>query len=181
MIEDDKWEALKGFMTPDVSEMAHDRANDAKEDYLAQLPGDLYRQAKDDILAVWDLLESPIEQVAIFQLAGANYAYKGDPVYAKVCRERGQFSHVHHPVQIIPQAKFGPYRVDFLVDIGSRGLLAVECDGEEFHQDKDRDKARDEHLSKHFGVGVLRAPGRDIWKSNQRIEFFVSVIQARRL
>lgn len=171
------------YMKPRRPTRIDDRANEAKEDYLAtQIPGSLYRLMKEDIGAVWGLLESPLEQVALFQLAAENYSMRPDwPVYAKVARERGQFSHKHYPVQIIPQVTFGPYRVDFLFDIGERGLIAVECDGAEYHQDKARDKARDEHLKQHFNVGVLRAEGRFIWRNNETAHFFADVVRARLL
>jgi hypothetical protein len=161
----------------------HDRANEAKVDYLVDaLPGGLYQIMKGDIARVWDLLESPIEQVAIFQLAAENYSLKeGWPIYAKVARERGMFSHKHYPVQIIPQVAFGPYRVDFLFDLGGRGLVAIECDGEDYHQDKERDKARDEHLKVHFGVTVLRSPGKRLWRDNSLTTFYADVIRAKLL
>lgn len=157
----------------------HWRANEAKTDYLGELPGLIYREMKDDIEAVWDLLESPIEEVAIFYLAAINYAYGDDrpPIYLKVARERGLHSHFHYPVQLIPQVTFGPYRVDFLYDCRGR-LLAVECDGADFHQDVKRDEFRDAHLKKHYGVSVLRVRGKDIWKNNKAAAMVASVIQA---
>lgn len=175
--------ANDAYLKPPRPTKIDDRANEAKEDYLAlQVPGTLYKLMKEDIGAVWGLLESPLEQVAIFQLAAENYSMRPEwPVYAKVARERGQFSHKHYPVQLIPQVTFGPYRVDFLFDIGERGLIAIECDGVEFHQDKDRDLARDRHLKEHYNVGVLRAEGRYIWKSNETAHFFADVIRARLL
>lgn len=158
----------------------HDRANEAREDYLAtKLPPDLYKLMKEDIAAVWRLLESPIEQVAIFQLASENYGWKDWPIYAKVCRARGLVDHRNYPVQLIPQVEFGRYRVDFLFDLGERGLTAVECDGAEHHQDKARDEKRDKALKEQFGVWVLRLPGRDIWKNNHAAEFYASCISAR--
>lgn len=160
----------------------HDRANEAKGDYLDSLPGTLFRVMKEDIARVWGMLESPIEQVAIFQLAAENYSLReGWPIYAKVARERGMFSHKHYPVQIIPQVKFGPYRVDFLFDLGARGLIAIECDGEEFHQDVERDRARDQHLSTHFDVWVLRATGKGLWRDNSVVKFYADVIRAKLL
>lgn len=159
----------------------HERAAIAKTDYLAHLGGAQYRQQVHDIEGVFHLLESPIEQVAIFQLAGENYAYRGAPVYAKVALERGLHSSKHFPVQIIPQVKFGPYRVDFLIDIGPRGMIAVECDGAEFHRDKERDDARDAHLREHFNIAVIRLTGKEIWKSNRAARLVAEVIQARRL
>lgn len=156
------------------------RANEAKEDYLAaEVPGTLYRLMRDDIAAVWSLLESPIEQVAIFQLACENFGREDWPIYAKVCRERGKFDHGNYPVQIIPQVAFGNYRVDFLIDLGFRGLFAIECDGEEFHQDKKRDHQRDMYLLENHSVHVLRIPGKHIWASNRAAKGYADLIRSR--
>lgn len=155
-----------------------DRANEAMEDYLDGIPGSLYRLMKEDIGRVWGLLESPIEQVAIFQLAAINYGRADWPIYSKIARERGAYSHKHYPVQIIPQVVFGPFRVDFLFDLGSRGLFAIECDGEQFHQDKAKDSARDLHLLEHHNVKVLRIPGKHIWRSNESVALCADVVRA---
>lgn len=146
--------------------IVHDRANEAKEDYLDTVPGTLYRLMKEDIGKVWSLLESPIEQVAIFHLASENYGKEEWPIYAKVARARGLHDHKNYPVQIIPQVTFGRYRVDFLLDLGSCGLVALECDGAEYHQDKAKDARRDDELWKDHQVKVFRLPGKDIWRDN---------------
>lgn len=163
-------------MTKDFTAEACERALAAKSDYLGQLPGDLYRISRDDIDTVWEKIESPLEQVALLQLAGANYAYEGPPRYAKVAASRGLHSLYHYPVQIIPQVSFGPYRVDFLVEMPAK-LLAVECDGKDFHTDAARDKARDEHLYKHYGVRVLRLKGKDIWRNDKAVQQAVQIVQ----
>ncbi len=157
--------------------IVHDRANEAKEDYLDTIPGTLYRLMRDDIARVWGMLESPIEQVAIFQLAAENYGRADWPIYAKVIRERGLVSHRNYPVQIIPQVAFERYRVDFLFDLGSRGLHAVECDGEEFHQDWKKDAARDSHLAEHHGVMVHRLTGKQLWRDNTAAQYFADILR----
>lgn len=154
------------------------RAREARADYLGEL-GQLYRETMDDIESVWDLLESPLEHVAIFQLAACNCSYRGDPVYPKVARHRGQVRLSEHPVQLIPQVSFGPYRVDFLFDFGATPLLlAVECDGARFHVDKAKDAVRDNFLRRTYGVHVLRLRGREIWRDNQAALMVAGVIQA---
>lgn len=142
------------------------RAAEAKTDYLSNVPGELYRLMRDDIASVWSLLESPIEQVAIFHLASENYGREDWPIYAKVAKRRGLYDHKNYPVQLIPQVEFGRYRVDFLMDLGGRGLVGLECDGEEFHQDRQKDWARDKELRDKHGVIVFRLPGKDIWRDN---------------
>ncbi len=75
-----------------------------------------------------------------------------------------------------PQVYVGPYRVDFLFsDVMSGGepvsLVAVECDGHEFHektkQQAARDKARDREITS-YGIKVLRFTGSEIWKDAGR-------------
>lgn len=155
----------------------HDRANEAKGDYLDSLPGTLYRLMKEDIAGVWSLLESPIEQVAIFQLAAINYGKDYWPIYAKVARERGKFDHKNYPVQIIPQVTFGRYRVDFLFDLGLRGQVAIECDGADYHQDTKKDLARDKVLWGDYGVKVFRISGADIWRNDSAARMWGDMIR----
>lgn len=73
---------------------------------------------------------------------------------------------------LLPQARVGPYRLDFLLtyDCGVSPYepihLAVECDGHEFHertkQQAQRDKQRDRFLQ-GAGYRVLRFTGAEIW------------------
>ena len=71
-----------------------------------------------------------------------------------------------------PQVKVGSYRVDFLFaaqmsDSEPFCLVAVECDGHQFHEKTKRqaarDKARDRELMS-YGVKVFRFAGSEIWK-----------------
>lgn len=155
----------------------HHKANEARIDYLDQVPGSLYRLMKEDIGRVWRLLESPIEQVAIFQLAAVNYGKDEWPIYAKVARERGMFDHKNYPVQIIPQVSFGRFRVDFLFDLGAVGLVAIECDGAEFHTDAAKDWARDEYLREEHGVKVYRLSGKSIWRGDGAARMWADMVK----
>jgi very-short-patch-repair endonuclease len=71
-----------------------------------------------------------------------------------------------------PQMAIGDYRADFgLVMIGEPGedpiVLAVECDGHDFHdrtkEQAQRDRQRDRDLLSR-GVCVMRFTGSEIWK-----------------
>ena len=146
------------------------RAREAISDYLSTIPGAIFRPMKNDIAAVWHMLESPIEQIALIQLASCNYRPEHQtPVYPKVCAERGKYLYSEHPVQITPQVQFGRYRVDFFIDCGERFRVAIECDGREYHQDKVRDQRRDEYLKAEYGLDVARIPGHKIWYDNRYI------------
>lgn len=58
------------------------------------------------------------------------------------------------------------YRVDFIVeDVTAGRMVAVECDGFEFHETPEaatRDKARDRQIQT-TGLPVLRFTGKEIW------------------
>ena len=73
---------------------------------------------------------------------------------------------------VAPQVQIGSYRVDFLFALArSDGepicLVAVECDGHDFHEKTKaqaaRDKSRDRDLAGH-GVTVMRYSGSEIWR-----------------
>lgn len=62
---------------------------------------------------------------------------------------------------IVPQFAFAKYRVDFLIVAelnGRKEFVAVECDGEEFHQDAMRDRTRDAYFQS-WGIPVVRVTG----------------------
>ena len=53
---------------------------------------------------------------------------------------------------VVPEARFGPYSVDFLL---AEEWLAVEVDGEYWHRNKDHSE-RDEYLLREHGLPVAR-------------------------
>lgn len=75
-----------------------------------------------------------------------------------------------HRIFFAQQISLGNYRVDFLFvakcESGVTTLLAVECDGHEFHERSKeqaaRDKSRDRELMSQ-GILVLRFTGSEIW------------------
>lgn len=72
-------------------------------------------------------------------------------------------------IYVFPQARIGSYRLDFLIKYGVVGLrperlLAVECDGRAYHDNKDSfesDRKRDRELNSK-NIRVLRFTGREI-------------------
>lgn len=142
----------------------HDRAFESRADDMFALPPDLRGEASREVERAIDLCDSPIEQVALYQLAGINYGSEEHPIRARILRSR---DHVLPglPIHIVPQVSFGPYRVDFLVESYSHRCLAVECDGKAFHQDKERDARRDDTLLRGFRLPTYRIAGRDIWRN----------------
>lgn len=148
---------------PGYAQLA-ERAATARADEMLSLPPDLRSEAIREVESVIHLCESPIEQVALYQLAGFNWGNQEHPARAKVIGKRGEIEHYPDRIHIIPQVEFPPFRVDFLIDAGGKKLFAVECDGEEFHRDKARDETRDRRLHVERGVIVFRITGSAIWR-----------------
>jgi len=76
-----------------------------------------------------------------------------------------------HAIMFTPQARVGKYRVDFLLgtkrENADDALVAIECDGHDFHEKTKeqaaRDKSRDRDLAR-MGITVMRFTGAEIWK-----------------
>jgi very-short-patch-repair endonuclease len=80
-------------------------------------------------------------------------------------------------LHIFPQARFGRYRVDFLVvaagnvaPIGEDSridhrIIVVECDGKEFHQDEHRERVRNGFFVHECGFTVLHFTGAELWRN----------------
>lgn len=112
-------------------------------------------------------ISSPIEQLfyaALSAMARTHYIEMDpDPIKRDGEWDSGFGLHVY------PQAKVGPYTVDFmLVEVdpnGAKPAVVVELDGHDFH-DKDKrqrsyEKARDRYLVKQ-GYKVLHFTGSDV-------------------
>jgi len=68
-------------------------------------------------------------------------------------------------VVIVPQLAFLRYRLDLGIIVErdrGKAIVGVECDGAEFHQDRDRDAARDDYF-RCVGVPVFRIRGAQIY------------------
>ena len=63
---------------------------------------------------------------------------------------------------IRPQQPIGGWRPDFLVEAGGHRLV-VECDGREWHEDREHDARRDAELLQQHGLSIVRYTGREIW------------------
>lgn len=154
------------------------RALEAKTDFMDGLPPEMRSLAIREVDKVIDLCESPIEQVTLYQLAGHNFGNSDHPARCRVLRARGEIGYYPDRIHLIPQVSFGQYRVDFLLDIGGTYLIAIECDGKEFHTDKERDARRDKELLDKHNVRVLRAPGSAIWRDNTFVANLAAAIKA---
>lgn len=140
-----------------------DRAAIAKSDEMSGLPTGVLSIVVPQIERVVFLCESPIEQVALYQLAGRGYGldFKA-PMYATVSTTIPDVFEDADFV-VVPQFKVGPYRADFLLAFPSRRKIVVECDGKKFH-DAERDGRRDDELRNIHGISdIIRVRGAEIW------------------
>jgi very-short-patch-repair endonuclease len=68
---------------------------------------------------------------------------------------------------IVPQYELGNYRIDFMVFVHGGILVAVECDGHDFHErtaaQAEHDRSRDRALQEK-NIHILRFTGREIYR-----------------
>jgi len=144
----------------------HWRAEIARVSELIELDDGAAEAARSDFADVLDLLESPIEQVALLHMLGRNYApIRSDaPIYARTMNALPEEWPTSTPIIIVPQVDIGRYRVDFMVHLRNGLRFAVECDGAEFH-DSAADSLRDLSLYRKNHLRLVRATGAEIFES----------------
>lgn len=155
-----------------------DRAFLARARDMGTLPLEMRAEAIREVEKVIHLCESPIEQVALYQFAGFNFGNDEHPSRARVLSKRGEIEHYPDLIHFIPQAVFGRFRVDFLIDARSM-LFALECDGQEFHKQQWRDRSRDDILLREHGVRVYRVPGTSIWAGGDHVHIVAGMIKGQ--
>ena len=121
------------------------------------------------------LCESPIEELFLYAIwANGCWAERVELANSRFEELRGmrlpELSHLK--IQCVPQCEVAGYRVDFLLAAARANgeppfLLAVECDGHDFHEKTKkqaaRDKKRDRQLN-DVGVVVYRFTGSELWR-----------------
>jgi very-short-patch-repair endonuclease len=70
---------------------------------------------------------------------------------------------MYFEADIDTQVEIGKYRVDILLE---KYKIIVECDGEEFHRDRERERKRDDFLNSK-GYTVIHLLGKQIWKDSK--------------
>lgn len=134
-----------------------------------------HRQMFDDAIA---LCGSPIEELFLSALMAQCQFHPNFRVVATGKRPPA----LSHTINVfcVPQAHFGPYRVDFAL-IDTRGpverITIVECDGHDFH-DRTKDQARqDRERDRWFalnGMTVLRFTGSELYANPMAVADEVS-------
>lgn len=76
-------------------------------------------------------------------------------------------------VIFIPEYKIGRWSIDIFVQ---KHNVAIECDGEYWHRDSERDKRKDKYL-KSIGIRVIRLPEKDIRNNPDKcVQSILSII-----
>jgi hypothetical protein len=120
--------------------------------------------AKAKVIASIGQCDSPIERRMLPALVFANYGHAFASFPAELHCPKVDTAPPKGDLIVIPQFAFIRSRLDFAVIAKAEGrqlVVAVECDGAEFHKDADKDRARDAYL-KAFDVTVFRFSGRQI-------------------
>jgi very-short-patch-repair endonuclease len=126
--------------------------------------GDESAAVVDEIRAMWPMMESPIEATIfpylVMQDYGEHFA-PARPTKAEQMPEPGK-------IVVVPQLVIEPFRLDFAVTATRRAggkdyttIVAVECDGREFHS-AIRDTKRDLGFFER-GIVTIRIPGAQIF------------------
>lgn len=107
--------------------------------------------------------ESPIEREMAAPLVMANYeGFQSCPAIVHLPKAEERFP--AGDLIIIPQMAVLKFRLDFgIIGIHEREhlIVALECDGAEFHQDKMKDWKKTKYLES-AGIRVVRASGEEI-------------------
>lgn len=145
-----------------------------EDEYFREQASEFAQGRLDNVLGDWEdakkRCESPIEVRLLAAMMNSAYLLDGHS-YARVIFKSDVASYADAETLIVPQLEIGRYRVDFGVawyrPESGLVMVAVECDGHEFHEktkeQAQRDKSRDRAL---MGMGwpVLRFTGSEIYR-----------------
>ncbi len=146
----------------------------AKRSFLALIVGKgensalAMPEATRFVNAAWSLCESPIERAIVPWLVMGWFS----PIALApipIITDLDDAPDV--PLFIVPQFKVRRYRLDFCLSLKvgeSRKLLALECDGADFHRDTVADWHRDRELLS-MGIRTIRATGSEIQTTPMRV------------
>jgi very-short-patch-repair endonuclease len=129
--------------------------------------------------------DSPIEGDVCPALIFADYeGFDAMPPTVHIPKEDADFPDTD--IVIIPQFAVARYRIDFAIICRGPGtkpatkIVGLECDGADYHTDRQKDVARDAYLAK-LGIEIFRASGTDIKREPRAIVGVIScVLQAWR-
>lgn len=134
------------------------RGDFARLGYVGEPAEKLIDAARVSILQSLPLTESPIEQIMLVALA--LMVVPGFDCLPAIHDVSSGEAWPVRPIVVVPQFVIARYRLDFLV-VGNANMIAVECDGREFHdsrQQRQNDADRDDYLT-NFGIRTVRYSG----------------------
>ena len=173
--------ALQGYVGNDASKLRRnlgqtDRAFAEAEQSFFRRAGcmgltpermtDLRDHAWDMVVAASQFCESPIERMMLGPLLLANYDGFGS-IPARMYLPKMEDIPPAADVLLIPQFAFVRYRLDLAVfakdDVRGTKVVALECDGNDYHKDNLREQTRDAMFAA-FNVTVVHATGKEIYR-----------------
>lgn len=122
------------------------------------------KAAKARVIRAISQCDSPIERRLMPALVFANYGHMFASFPADLHCPKIDQAPPKGDLIVIPQFAYVRFRLDFAIIAKAddrRLIVGVECDGEEFHKDADKDRERDAYL-KAFDVTMFRFSGRQI-------------------
>ena len=127
-----------------------------------------------------DPTESPIERLLWSEILFCSDGYN------PICVLNGpEENYTKFCTWVSPQYSIGKYRADFMFCAcfgGKRQLIAVECDGHDFHErtkeQARRDKARDRYFVKN-DIKVLRFTGSEIYADTKKCIEEIEIVLCR--
>lgn len=135
--------------------------------------------AHESLRRLYEHCESPIERAIAPWLLFGWYGprFQDRPARVHVPKEDDAFP-PGEGVIIVPQMAFVRFRVDFAVvaNLDNRkSIVAVECDGRDYHADPEADWMRDNFL-RSWGIRTVRATGEEIYTNPGKV--FAAVVSA---
>lgn len=151
-----------------------ERLADYRENYEAEAEKPEFR-APLDFEIMWDdaaanYCQSPIEQILLAELMFMDTGYGPSPIEIWSQDYPDALRTLPRQACLVAQYPVGTYTLDFAVFVqgfaGDRLMLAVECDGHNYHKTKEQcrhDRKRDRWLQRH-GWQVVRFTGSEIFE-----------------
>jgi very-short-patch-repair endonuclease len=123
---------------------------------MNSLPFDAIPPCKDGFRKTLDFIRDSYAKYAEVGIRPSAYFIDWVPLFTPI--ESAAWGAIRYTgLPMLPQYPIGPYFADF-ADPDAK--IVLECDGRQFHQDKDRDAARDRFMVAR-GWSVYRVTGRE--------------------
>lgn len=148
-------------MAIDIASAAERLLAASKEEHLSRL----WVKISVSVGSLADFCESEIELLLLAAFDIQSYISDRER-FTKIVRQGDDADFGDHTLIIIPQYRWGNYRIDFAIKLKNwDGILFIECDGHDFHErtkeQAERDRSKDREIQA-AGIPILRFTGREI-------------------